>query len=115
MRRAAKLAQATNSRCPCCGAEIVDATFHVDLENNVLVNGSKAVKVSGRHAELIWLLHRRYPNVVPRDDIIAMVWGVCGAESKTVDTTVCMARRHLEQVGYTIKCEYGVGYRLVRV
>lgn len=116
MRRTDILKKSLHDCCPTCGGPLVNATFHVDLETNTLVNGNAAVKVPPRYAELIWLLHKHYPRTVVRSTIIDKIWADnFDIESKTLDTTVCLARRFIEQIGYGIKCEWNVGYRLVKL
>ena len=115
MKRAERIASLHEYNCcPTCGQSLNSLTFRVDLNNNVLINGHRAVKVPPRYAELIWLLHKHYPNVVAHDTIMNRVWNDERVNTKLLQTTICLARAYIHSLGYEIVCDRGVGYRLVR-
>ncbi len=100
--------------CPTCGRTLEDADLRVDLDANVLVCGDRSIGLQARQAELIWLLLDRYPECVDRDFIVSKVFAD-DVLYNTVTSTVSTARRELEKVGWTIKTERGIGYRLASV
>ena len=87
----------------------------VNLDTNCIVFGERAVRAAPKHCEVISVLADALPRTVEYQFLISRVWGTnSNVAIKTVHTTVCFARRMLEKLGWTIKAEHGVGYRLVR-
>lgn len=115
MLRADRISKQVSYCCPTCGGPLTFDELRVDLKVNTLFAKGVACKVAPRLAELCYVLAGRYPGFVKRQDIISMMWGSQEVSDKLINTTVCHARRNLERVGYGIKNEYGMGYRLVKL
>lgn len=102
--------------CTTCGQVIVKPLpLSVDLNQNVIACGLTMIKVAPRIAELVWLLHRRWPACVPIDTIIEQVWGLPDVESNTVKTLTHHARVKLRPFGWTVVNDRGRGYRLAQL
>lgn len=87
----------------------------VDLNSNTLLVGAHRLTVKTRIAEVLSVLVIAWPDTVVRERLSAKVWGLYEEPSpKAIETHVCNARRILRPLGWEIKNQYGVGYRLVR-
>ncbi len=113
--RAARIERAVSHCCPTCGGPLTFKPLRVDLDTNTLFGEDVACKVPPRHAEIAFLLAKRFPGYVTNDTIIARIWPNQDISSTLLNTTICFTRRNLERVGYGIKNEFDVGYRLVRL
>lgn len=117
LTRKQRLERAVSDSCPTCGAPLKDVRFWVDVQNNIIVSENRAVQVTPRVAELIWLLRKHFPHTVESERIIARVWN--GQDpidpSRNVLTQVTYARRFLEPLGWTIRNIYGGGYALHKI
>jgi DNA-binding winged helix-turn-helix (wHTH) protein len=102
-------------RCPYCGGSLPHSErLRVDLGTNVIYGVGVAVKVPPRQAELCSVLADTYPNLVRRQTLITKIWGDQEISDKLLDVVVCLTRRYLERIGYGIKNEFAIGYRLER-
>lgn len=72
-----------------------------------------ALALSGKEQQVMhWLLHAR-GRVVPRETLLALVWGEdYTGDPRTLDTTVKQIRYKLKPTGWKIRSVYGKGYRL---
>lgn len=113
--RAARIQRAISHCCPTCGGPLTFKQLHVDLDTNTLYGDGVACKVPPRHAEIAFLLNKRFPGWVSNGSIIERVWSNQDISSTLLNTTICFTRRSVEKVGYGIKNEFGAGYRLVRL
>ncbi len=113
--RAARIQRAVTHCCPTCGGPLTFKELRVDLDTNTLFGEGTACKVPPRHAEIAFILAKKFPGWVLNDTIIASIWPNQDISSTLLNTTICFTRRSLEKVGYGIKNEFGVGYRLVRL
>lgn len=98
--------------CPTCGHALPAGRLRVDLDNNVLLADGRAIKLQPREAELLWYLVQQYPRMARRDAIVVNVWGNAEVCFATVKSAISDARRPLRMIGWTLKCEHGIGYRL---
>ena len=116
LTRSERIERNTSDRCPCCGAPLAaDLRLRVDLGTNTLFGYGVAVMVPPRYAELCFVLADAWPNLVERQNIIGRLWPNQEISDKLLETTICLARRYLERVGYSIKNEFALGYRLLRI
>ena len=114
--RIERVARSMLKRCPCCNGPLpLEIDLRVDLGTNTVFGYGRAAHIPPRHAELIFLLVEKFPNLVQRQTLIERLWPRQDISDKLLDATVCLTRRYVERVGYSIKNEYGVGYRLARL
>jgi DNA-binding response OmpR family regulator len=95
--------------------EILEADGCVfDLSRCVAVRGGAEVALSPREAGLIRYLHRHRARAVPREDILAHVFGVSPhIESRSVDVAIGTLRKKIERVPEDpriIVAVKGIGY-----
>lgn len=85
---------------------------------NIFING-EPIKVTRKEFDIIATLFRNIGRVVPREYLIAHVWGKdCDTPSRSLDTHVYRARNKLQlngAHGLQLLAIYTVGYRLERV
>jgi DNA-binding winged helix-turn-helix (wHTH) protein len=116
LTRSERIAVNVSDRCPCCGGPLAENhRLRVDLGTNTLFGYGVAIIVPPRHAELCFVLAEAWPNLVRRQDIIAKLWPHQIISDKLLDTTICLTRRYVERIGYSIRNEYAIGYRLLRM
>lgn len=88
---------------------------YVDLGARVVVRGGETSELSVREAALLGYLAARADRAVPRDELLAQVWGYApGAKTRTVDTTVYRLRGRIEvdpAAPRHLLTEHGEGYR----
>jgi DNA-binding response OmpR family regulator len=103
-------------KCPCCGQPMPLRDIAVDLNSNRLMVGDKQVRLKTRLAEVLSVLIDGWPETVTRERISIRVWGLYLTPSeKTIETHIWSARKILRPFGWTVKSQYGVGYRLARL
>ena len=116
MLRTEKLDKAVHDRCPLCGSLFTQPNLVVNLDTNCIIFGTRAVRAAPKHCEVVSVLLEAMPRTVEYQFMISRVWGAnSDVAPKTVHTTVCFARRMLEKLGWTIKAEHKIGYRLVQL
>lgn len=106
-------AKTTTCACPTCGQILSDSELRIDLNANVLICDGVAIKITKRQAEVIWLLLKNYPNVTATDRILDTIWRDSDSTLLGLRSQVTYCRRILELIGWTIKSEHNIGYRLV--
>ena len=115
LSRKERIDRSTSSNCPCCGGPLaVDPSLRVDLGTNTIYGHGVAVMVPPRHAELCYLLAEAWPNAVQRHDIVCRIWPHQDISDNLLKATIHLTRRYVERVGFSIKNEFGLGYRLLR-
>jgi DNA-binding response OmpR family regulator len=108
---------ARQAKCPCCGQPVDPDTLYVDLAGNRVMRGGTVVPVLARVADFIHVLYPVMPATVDRQRLIVKLWGASSdmGSGKSLELCASKARRALAPFGYTIKCTYGIGYRMVRL
>lgn len=102
--------------CPCCGQPLPPREIAVDLNSNTLMVGEQHLKIKTRIAEVLSVIIDAWPEIVTRERLSTKVWGLYEIPSeKAVEVHISNARKLLRPLGWTVKNQYGVGYRLVRV
>jgi DNA-binding response OmpR family regulator len=102
--------------CSCCGQPIPEnATVIISLDNNTLVVRGQCVKLAPRQAEILFLLVKRMPNIVPYSILIEQVWSSSETEStsNTLKVHISNIRRKVRPLGLNIERAWGHGLRLV--
>ncbi len=87
----------------------------MDQTNKLITKGDKTIHLSKREADLLAYLIRNRKSPVPRERILAHVWGVdTTVEMSNLDNYICFLRRRLKNIEskLIIKTIYGVGYKL---
>jgi DNA-binding response OmpR family regulator len=87
----------------------------VDFTSRRLVQGGRAVPLTGREWEVLELLAARIGRVVPREEILEIVWHDTGpAASESLDVIVSRLRRKLQPDGEDgwLRTVRGQGYIL---
>lgn len=96
-------------------ARVPLADGYVDLGARVVVRDGVREDLSAREAALLRYLAERSERAVPRDELLARVWGYApGTKTRTVDTTVYRLRGRIEvdpTAPRHLLTEHGEGYR----
>ncbi len=108
--------------CPCCGQRLAaaDDRLRLDMDANVAMRRGRLVRLTPREAEVLAVLQRRMPEVVPAQQIAREVFGALacqGIEEPELRIRECVfrLRQKLGQIGVRVvgKGGAGGGYRLV--
>ncbi|MCB9698701.1 MAG: winged helix-turn-helix domain-containing protein [Alphaproteobacteria bacterium] len=88
---------------------------YVDVERRRLVRGAEHVALSQLQVDLLGYLAHRRDRIVPREELLASVWGVSpNARTRTIDMTVSRLRKLVEadpeHPAVIVTCA-GSGYR----
>jgi DNA-binding response OmpR family regulator len=78
---------------------VLDGGGSVDLANLAVTIGERSQRLTRREAELLRYLHAHRHRPVPRDELLAKVWGYARQleiETRTVDIHVASLRRKIE-------------------
>ena len=78
---------------------IFDENRKVDVDNFCLVNGGNAQWFSKREIQLLEYLHQHNERPVPREELLAEIWGYSKEmeiETRTVDIHIARIRRKIE-------------------
>jgi two-component system response regulator RegX3 len=93
----------------------------VDLRNYAGTRGGEALAFTRREVEMLQYLAANSERPVPREELLAKVWGygsTLGIETRTVDIHIAKLRRKIEPVPaqprYLVTVR-GAGYRLIPV
>lgn len=83
----------------------VDWPLRVDLAANVVVVGSRIVRVNGRVAEVMFAIRARYPDPVRMADLVKAIWGASPPANPAgaVANALYRARQVLEPLGWTVE------------
>ena len=100
--------------------QVIDAPpYRIDVARATVCLHGQCVKLKPREAQVALLLFRRRGEVVSRQEILEIVWGIrADLCSRTVDTHVSQVRKRLGldgSNGWMLKGVYQRGYRLGRV
>lgn len=89
--------------------QIGNYTF--DIENLTLSINNKSFKITEKEAQLIYYLYSNKDRLIPREDILANVWGHSNFFSgRSMDVFITRVRKHLkEDNSISIKSVRGVG------
>jgi two-component system response regulator RegX3 len=93
--------------------------IEVDTENLSAVNGSEEIAFTKREIEVLSYLANNSGRPVPREELLAKVWGYArdlGIETRTVDIHIAKIRRKIEvdpKQPVLLITVRGAGYRLV--
>jgi DNA-binding response OmpR family regulator len=101
--------------CPTCGGPLANDDLRVDLGSNTLLGYGTALIVTARQAELCSVLANAFPYPVARQQIIAKIWGYQDISDDLLDVTIHQTRLKIERLGYSIKNERGVGFRIFKL
>jgi hypothetical protein len=90
-----------------------DSNLILNLENRTAELENKALKLTRKEFDLLAMLMRHAGEVVPREALLAAVWGYqAGVRTRTLDVHVRRLRVHLERpAGPSIETVFGIGYR----
>jgi DNA-binding winged helix-turn-helix (wHTH) protein len=102
--------------CPTCGSLLRDQQAHVDLNTNTFVLRDQQVQLMPRMAELLEVLLRRAPAVVPHETIWVQLYGTVSEPQdmqRAITTCICRLRDVLRPLGADIQNVARVGYRFV--
>lgn len=97
----------------------LDEDLEVDLRNLSGRRGAEALRFTRREAEVLQYLHANTERPVPREELLAKVWGygrTLGLETRTVDIHVAKLRRKIEPDPANprhLVTVRGAGYRLL--
>ncbi len=89
----------------------------LNVKGHTLARNDQTVSLSGKETALLELLFENAEKALPRQQILARVWGGDEAvENGNVDNYVYFIRRRLKALGARacVKAVHGVGYMLVR-
>jgi len=104
------------SKCPLCGAEIIDdGSVLVDIEGGLVVAAGHIVRLSASEFEVFHKLWESHPRVVGKDALMAATAELAGLddrEIKIIDVFVHKVRRRIAPLGLRISTVWGRGYRI---
>lgn len=86
--------------------------LHVNPQKHIITVDGKAIPLSFKEYSLLLVLLEAEGNVVPRDTLLAQVWGEFYEESRTLDVHIRKLRVKLESAGSLIQTVKNIGYRL---
>lgn len=90
--------------------------LEIDLEGQVAKLGGEELNLSLTEYKLLRILAERPGQVVPRERLLSLIWGVYGGDTRTVDVHISRLRKKLSQaaedVAPSITALRGRGYRL---
>ena len=102
--------------CPQCCRPIRPDRVTVDLRYNVVHFRGGQVKLRPTEAEIVYVLARHMPDVVPHQTILARLCGAATGraanELGAMRDHVCKARNRIGPLGLSIAPSWGVGYFL---
>lgn len=101
--------------CPCCGQLIKGADLKVSMEFNTVICGDRALKLTPKQCEIVYVLQRAWPHTLPTSRLISQVWGHAEVDDPTVRNTIYTARKRLKTIDYTIRATHSRGYRIERL
>ncbi len=103
--------------CPLCGNEAPSvAGVQVCLETNTALVDGQQIKLTGREAEILFVLADMSPHVVGKDFLLERLYAHHADEpaSKVFDVHVCRLRRKLAGIDIDIRTIWGRGWQLAR-
>lgn len=90
--------------------------LEIDLEGQVAKLRGEELNLSLTEYKLLRILAERPGQVVPRERLLSLIWGVYGGDTRTVDVHISRLRKKLTQTGDdgapAITALRGRGYRL---
>ncbi len=90
--------------------------LEIDLEGQVAKLRGEELNLSLTEYKLLRILAERPGQVVPRERLLSLIWGVYGGDTRTVDVHISRLRKKLTQAGDdvapAITALRGRGYRL---
>lgn len=86
--------------------------LYVNPEKHIIQVSGKEVALSFKEYSVLSVLLEADGNVVPRDVLLARVWGEFHDESRTLDVHIRKLRIKLESAGDLIKTVKNIGYKL---
>jgi len=105
MRRPAQIVDAGHIHC----GELI-----LDEATGLLSRACESCRLSKREANLLAQFMRHPNQVLPRELLLARVWGDAPVEDGNLDNYIYFLRKRLKSVGWKgkIQTEHGLGYRL---
>lgn len=102
--------------CPLC-RQPVTALAKIAVINNrgmIAING-RTMRAPGSQRAILERLVKSMPNTVSRELLAVAVYGASAydKEWKAVDVWICYLRKALAGTGFSIRGEFGIGWRLV--
>jgi DNA-binding response OmpR family regulator len=101
--------------CPLCGSKVDDNSFQVDLSSNYIRYRGECRKAKGAPAEVLYMLARAQPRVIPHEELYSGLWGASDGPSNpdnTLKVHISQARKLVRGWDVSIINEFGCGYRL---
>lgn len=92
--------------------EYLVGDLYVNPEKHVIKVCGEEIDLSFKEYQLLMTLLEANGNVVPRDALLARVWGEFYEESRTLDVHIRKLRVKLKSAGELIKTIKNIGYRL---
>ena len=101
--------------CPHCKQElpVESRACSVDLDRNVVHVNGMTIKLQPSQAEVLWVLARRFGEVVTVSTLLLKVWGSEGGEGNNLGVSICNLRKKLRGSGLGISTSWRKGYYLV--
>lgn len=91
--------------------------LEIDLEGQIAKFKGEEINLSLTEYRLLRTLAERPGQVVPRERLLSLIWGVYGGDTRTVDVHISRLRKKLAQAGGksapTITALRGRGYRII--
>lgn len=100
--------------CPCCHQPFRPKAFPtLDLNTNTFINASGSIRLGPRQAEVLHVIIEAFPSTINRWDIINRVWPSTPKDpTNLLWNTIALIRRAINPLGWDIKNEHSLGYRL---
>ncbi len=86
--------------------------LYVNPEKHIIEVSGKEVNLSFKEYSLLLVLLEAEGNVVPRDTLLARVWGEFYDESRTLDVHIRKLRVKLETAGDLVQTVKNIGYKI---
>lgn len=103
--------------CPTCGSLYTVEQPRIDLNRNTFICVSGHIRVTPSQAEILAAILERYPESVSIDHILSRIYNGVGepdSAEQTLRVQVYRLKLRLRDLGWTIRANWGRGYRLER-
>lgn len=104
--------------CPTCGSPFMVEKPRVDLNQNTFICAAGHIRVTPIQAEILAAILERYPENASNDYILSRIYNGVGEPDNAEHTLRVHAygiRRRLRGLGWTVRGNWGRGYRLERI
>ena len=104
------------SCCSKCGRPLQSREkAGLTVEIGWMNSNGQSVRISSREYQIVKKLLQLYPDLVLHDDMYLAVWGYdSDVQDKTKHVYMCKLRKKLRPLGFDIKLNFGIGYRLAK-